>query len=161
MDQGLSYTSTPYNYILITGNEKFSHIEQFNTAMANENGQVQFVAREWSFTLHFKFYSCVFRKGFCLVCIWANVCSTGRKEKLPSRTPPPFYGHLGSLRVRGGVRHLIRDNICVPFKINESTSPDFGKLFLETLKWNFPLYLLFKFKLIYRYGVPRTQEFKT
>ena len=50
MDQGLSYTSTPYNYILITGNEKFSHIEQFNTAMANENGQVQFVAREWSLT---------------------------------------------------------------------------------------------------------------
>ena len=67
MDQGLCYTSTPYNYILITGNEKFSHIEQFNTAMANENGQVQFVAREWSFTLYFKFYSCVSCKRVCLV----------------------------------------------------------------------------------------------
>ena len=60
MDQELNYTSTLYYYI-ITENEKFSHITQFNTALANENVQVQFVEREWSFALIFKFYSCVFR----------------------------------------------------------------------------------------------------
>ena len=69
MDQELSYTSTLHYYILITGNDMFSHIVQFNTAMVNENVQVQFVARKLSFTLHFKFYSCVSRKGGCLVCM--------------------------------------------------------------------------------------------